>query len=252
MAEILIAEDERNVREGLEDLFVGAGYGVRTAKDGEDALTAYTRRRPDLLLLDLMMPRRDGFEVLSEIRRRDPLLPVLLLTACGEQVDKVKGLGWGADDYITKAFYVTELLARVARALQRAAAVEAARVASAAGSPAETSAAQSDVPSASFAFAHGLVDPSRMVLTGITRAPIPLTAREVGILRLFAHHPDEVLGREHLLGTLWGIGYCGNTRTLDQHIAQLRRKLGRQAGCIETVIGVGYRYVPIRNAGGRR
>ena len=135
MAEILIAEDERNVREGLEDLFVGAGYGVRTAKDGEDALTAYTRRRPDLLLLDLMMPRRDGFEVLSEIRRRDPLLPVLLLTACGEQVDKVKGLGWGADDYITKPFDVNELLARVARALQRAAAVEAARVASAAGSP---------------------------------------------------------------------------------------------------------------------
>ena len=251
MAEILIAEDERNVREGLEDLFVGAGYGVRTAKDGEDALTAYARRRPDLLLLDLMMPRRDGFEVLSEIRRRDPLLPVLLLTACGEQVDKVKGLGWGADDYITKPFDVNELLARVARALQRAAAVEAARVASAAGSPAETS-TQADAPSASFAFACGLVDPSRMVLTGITRAPIPLTAREVGILRLFARHPGEALGREHLLGTLWGIGYCGNTRTLDQHIAQLRRKLGRQAGCIETVIGVGYRYVPARNAGGRR
>ena len=224
MAEILIAEDERNVREGLEDLFVGAGYGVRTAKDGEDALTAYTRRRPDLLLL----------------------------TACGEQVDKVKGLGWGADDYITKPFDVNELLARVARALQRAAAVEAARVVSAAGSPAEASPAQSDAPSASFAFARGMVDPSRMVLTGITRAPIPLTAREVGILRLFAHHPGEVLGREHLLGTLWGIGYCGNTRTLDQHIAQLRRKLGRQAGCIETVIGVGYRYVPLRNVGGRR
>ena len=130
--------------------------------------------------------------------------------------------------------------------------MEAARVASAAGSPAETSAAQADAPSASFAFACGLVYPSRMVLTGITRAPIPLTAREVGILRLFAHHPGEVLGREHLLGTLWGIGYCGNTRTLDQHIAQLRRKLGRQAGCIETVIGVGYRYVPARNAGGRR
>ena len=250
MAEILIAEDDRNVREGLEDLFVGAGYGVRTAKDGQDALTAYARRRPDLLLLDLMMPRRDGFEVLTDIRRRDPLLPVLLLTACDEQVDKVKGLGWGADDYITKPFDVNELLARVARALQRVAAVEADRVTRTVRAPdAEKT---PDSVHASFAFARGMVDPSRMVLTGITRAAIPLTTREVGILRLFAHHPGEVLGREHLLGTLWGIGYCGNTRTLDQHIAQLRKKLGRQAGCIETVVGVGYRYVASNDAGGRR
>ena len=176
MAEILIAEDERNVREGLEDLFVGAGYGVRTAKDGEDALTAYTRRRPDLLLLDLMMPRRDGFEVLSEIRRRDPLLPVLLLTACGEQVDKVKGLGWGADDYITKPFDVNELLARVARALQRAAAVEAARVVSAAGSPAEAA------PAPAFIRGLALVEPNfvRVVraASGLTQAQL---ARRLGV-----------------------------------------------------------------------
>ena len=251
MAEILIAEDDRNVREGLEDLFVGAGYGVRTAKDGQDALTAYAWRRPDLLRQDLKMPRRDGFEVLADIRRRDPLLPVLLLTACGELVDKVKGLGWGADDYITKPFDVNELLARVARALQRAAAVEASRAGQSPGAP--TAEASPEAAAAAFAFARGTVDPSRMTLTGITRAPIPLTMREVGLLRLFAHHPGEALGREHMLGTLWGIGYCGNTRTLDQHIVQLRKKLGRQAGCIETVVGMGYRYVPDRNAGsGRR
>ncbi|MBR4652488.1 MAG: response regulator transcription factor [Kiritimatiellae bacterium] len=243
MAEILIAEDDRNVREGLEDLFAGAGYRVRTARDGAAAIAAYVKHRPDLLLLDVMMPVKDGFEVLSEIRRRDPLLPVLVLTACDEQMDKVRGLGLGADDYVTKPFDITELLARVARALQRAATVEASRA------PAEQPHADSSQDA--FQFAGAIVDPTRLVLTGVSRTPIPLTPREVGILRLLSRHPGEVLGREHLLGTLWGVGYFGNTRTLDQHIAQLRKKLGASAACIQTVIGVGYRYEPGRRPGRR-
>ena len=239
MADILIAEDEKNVREGLEDLFAGAGYSVRAAKDGAEAIAAYMKRRPDLLLLDVMMPRRDGYEVLTEIRRRDPLLPVLVLTARTEPIDKVKGLGLGADDYITKPFDVNELLARVARALQRAAAVKAI-VASARGSKNQPAKSE-DMP---FAFGKAVVDPLCMQMTGVARTPVSLTLREVGMLRLLSRHPGAVLGREHLLGTLWGIGYSGNTRTLDQHIAQLRKKLGRQAACIDTVMGVGYRYMP--------
>ena len=249
MADILIAEDEKNVREGLEDLFAGVGHGVRSAKDGEEALAAWSRRRPDLLLLDVMMPRRDGFEVLTEIRRRDPLLPVLVLSACGEQFDKVKGLGLGADDYITKPFDVNELLARVARALRRDSAMKASRAAIEPQAPESVSVDRKQQP---FAFGKAMVDPLRMQLVGVARSPVPLTQREVGILRLLARHPGVVLGREHLLGTLWGIGYSGNTRTLDQHIAQLRKKLGRQAACIGTVTGVGYRYEPERGGGRRK
>ena len=234
MAEILIAEDERNVREGLADLFAGAGYAVRAVADGAAAVAAVAQKRPDALLLDVMMPKQDGFSALVELRRKDPLLPILLVTARGEGFDKVKGLGLGADDYITKPFNVDELLARVARALARAAAVPAAGA-----PPPEDLSAREPFP-----FAKGVVDPRRLQLTGLVRTPIPLTPREVGLLRIFARHPGEALARSHLLSTLWGIGYAGTTRTLDQHIAQLRKKLGRQAGCLGTVSGVGYRYTP--------
>ena len=246
MADILIAEDEKNVREGLEDLFAGAGYGVRSAKDGAEALAAYMKRRPDLVLLDVMMPRKDGFAVLAEIRRRDPLMPVLVLTARNEQIDKVKGLGLGADDYITKPFDVNELLARVTRALQRDSAVRANRAAAN-----EQGLSPAEAQQMPFEFGRATVDPLRLQLTGVARSPVALTQKEMGVLRLLARHPGVVLGRDHLLGTLWGIGYSGNTRTLDQHIAQLRKKLGRQSICIETVSGVGYRYDPNRVGGGR-
>ena len=115
MAEILIAEDERNVREGLEDLFVGAGYGVRTAKDGEDALTAYTRRRPDLLLLDLMMPGIDGFEVIRRLRENPETadIRIVILSALNSNEDVVKGFNAGADDFIMKPIIMEKLLSCV-------------------------------------------------------------------------------------------------------------------------------------------
>ncbi len=247
MAYILIAEDEKNVREGLEDLFAGAGYEVRSVKDGAEAIASYIKRRPDLLILDIMMPRRDGYEVLAEIRRREPLLPVLVLTARNEPIDKVTGLGRGADDYITKPFDVTELLARVARALQRDAALRASRAAAATNGESQ----YEETPEMSFKFGKATVDPTRMQMIGLGRSPVPVTAREIGIMRILSRHPGVVMEREHLFGTLWGVGYSGSTRTLDQHIAQLRKKLGRQAVCIETVTGVGYRYLPER-ADGRR
>ena len=248
MAYILIAEDEKNVREGLEDLFAGAGYEVRAVRDGAEALAAYMKRRPDLMLLDVMMPRRDGYEVLAEVRRREPLLPVIVLTARNEPIDKVTGLGNGADDYVTKPFDVNELLARVARALQRDAALRASRAAAAANG----GTSNDETLETSFRFGKAVVDPARMQMTGLGRSPVPITARELGVMRVLSRHPGVVMEREHLFGTLWGCGYSGGTRTIDQHIAQLRKKLGRQAACIETVTGVGYRYAPERADGRRR
>jgi DNA-binding response OmpR family regulator len=248
VAYILVAEDEKNVREGLEDLFAGSGYEVRAVKDGAEAVASYMKRRPDLLLLDIMMPRRDGYEVLAEIRRRDPLLPVLVLTARNEPIDKVTGLGKGADDYITKPFDVNELLARVARALQRDAALRASRAAAATNAESPSG----ETADMSFRFGKATVDPARMQMIGLGRSPVPITVRELGIMRVLSRHPGVVMEREHLFGTLWGVGYSCNTRTLDQHIAQLRKKLGRQAACIETVTGAGYRYIPERADGRRR
>ncbi len=137
------------------------------------------------------------------------------------------GLGLGADDYIVKPFGVRELLARVAAALRRA---------TAGSKPAP------DTASALFPFGTRTVDPLRYVLHSPEGAEEPLTERELGLLRLFAAHPGEVLTRDRLLDELWGVRYLGTTRTLDQHIAQLRRKLGSDAVRIETVHGVGYRY----------
>ena len=238
MADLIIAEDETNIREALADLFTGAGYTVRTAENGLGVLPACRKRLPDLVLLDVMMPRKDGLETLKELRRTYATLPVILLTALGESIDKVKGLGLGADDYIVKPPDLDELLARVARAIRRTTEM---KVTMAPPGRYETASDSGQQP---FDFAGVTVDPLRLQLIGRTRAPIALTVREVGILRLFARHPNEVLGREHLLGTLWGVGYVGNTRTLDQHMVQLRKKLGRRAGCLETVIGSGYRYLP--------
>lgn len=248
MAEILIAEDEKNIREALADLFVSSGYQVRQAPNGAVAMDKYGKKRPDLMLLDVMMPRKDGFAVLTEIRRRDPLLPIILLTALGESVDKIKGLGLGADDYVTKPFKLDVLLARVARALQR---VESMR----GGTGSELAASVSNTAGTDevFRFADAEISPARQLLVSRKLGKVALSHREVGILRLFSRHPGEVLGREHLLGTLWGVGYLGSTRTLDQHIASLRRKLGEAAALIETVHGVGYRYLEpkSRKAGGK-
>ncbi len=150
-------------------------------------------------------------------------------------MDKISGLGLGADDYVTKPFELDVLLARVARALKR---VELMRSDAAAATPPPAAAAEK----ASFAFAGFTVDPARMRLGDGARTAAELTAREIRIMRLFARHPGEVLKREHLLETLWGVGHLASTRTLDQHIMALRRKLGDAASVIEMVYGVGYRY----------
>ncbi len=227
MAEILFAEDDADIRKWVAVALTSEGHTVRTVADGEAALTAYAQQRPDLLLLDVMMPRRDGLSVCAEIRTTDPALPILMLTARNTQKDKVTGLGLGADDYMTKPFGLEELFARIAALLRRA----------------NLSTASAPRSSASFTLGAHTIDGTRLVLVTPDGGETPLAAREYELLKLLAAHPGEVLRRDRLLNEIWGVTFYGNTRTLDQHIALIRRKLGADAACIETIRNVGYRLV---------
>jgi DNA-binding response OmpR family regulator len=171
--------------------------------------------------------------VCRAIRRKDARLPVIILTAKGEEIDKVVGFELGADDYITKPFGVRELLARIAAVLRRSRAAPA-------------PAAETGDPPDVFPFGCATVDRRKMRAQSGTRT-FDLSARELKLIECFRARPDEVLSRDELLNRVWGIDYFGTTRTLDQHIAQLRKKIERHPAepeCLLTVHGVGYRYLP--------
>lgn len=228
---ILIAEDDPHIRQGLMDILIGEGYQVEAAADGDEALRKLHDRSFDLALLDIMMPRRSGFDVCREIRRSQSSLAIIMLTAKSEEIDKVVGLELGADDYITKPFGVHELRARIAAVLRRT------RV------PASSEARRDPLPD-TLHMGDAIIDRKRYrgLLTGKS---FRLTPREMVLLETFFSHPDEVLSRDTLLDRAWGVHYQGTTRTLDQHIVQLRKKieLDPTAPCvIVTVHGVGYRY----------
>jgi len=231
---ILVAEDDGHIRQGLVDSLESEGYAVAAVGDGAAALAAYRTEAPDLLLLDIMMPERSGYDVCREIRREDTRTPILMLTAKGEEIDKVVGLELGADDYITKPFGVRELLARVSAALRRARQAAS----SGAGGPAEER-----LPDA-FSFGQARVDRTRYEVRIGARLS-RLTPREMQLLELFFRNPGAVLSRDRMLNAVWGIDYEGTTRTLDQHVAQLRKKVEPKPDSpqvIQTVHGVGYRY----------
>jgi len=223
MADILLAEDDADVRKWVAVALESEGHSVRVAPDGEAALEAFRAQRPDLLVLDVMMPRKDGLAVCREVRASDPALPVLMLTARNTEKDKLAGFGVGADDYVTKPFSMGELFARVAALLRRGALLAQA------------------APAATVDLGSLRLDAARMALVAADGTATPLAARECGLLRLLAAHPGEVLPRERLLNELWGVSFYGNTRTLDQHVALVRRKLGDEAARLETVRNVGYR-----------
>ena len=225
MSEILFAEDDADICKWVAVALETEGYAVRTVPDGEAALAAYAAQRPDLLMLDIMMPKRDGVSVCAEIRRRDAALPILMLTARTAERDKIAGLGAGADDYMTKPFGLGELLARIAALLRRARLVPV----------------QPPRADASFRLGAHMIDGARLTVIAPDGAETPLAAREYELLRLLAAHPGEVLRRDDILDELWGVAFHGNTRTLDQHVALIRRKLGTDAARIETVRNVGYR-----------
>jgi DNA-binding response OmpR family regulator len=232
-ARILIAEDDKNIREGLIDTLESEGYQTVAAVDGDDALTRFRQAGVDLVLLDIMMPGKSGYDVCREIRAHNTQVPIIMLTAKGEEIDKVVGLQLGADDYVTKPFGVHELLARIAAVLRRSH--------PAAAQPASTA----DLPDQ---LVFGTTHIDRKTYRATREAiGFDLSARELKLIEQFYAHPGEVLSRDQLLNAVWGISYYGTTRTLDQHIAQLRKKVEpnpSSPAVITTVHGVGYRYSP--------
>ena len=237
MADILVAEDYPATRSVLRTLLRGAGHTVRFAVNGEEALAQVALKRPDLLLLDVMMPKKSGYEVLGEIRRTDAALPVILLPAKGEKSDVVLGRRIGSDDYVKKPFDGDELLARVAAALRRA---EVSVPPAAPAAPSGGGEAGGD-----FAFASFRVDANRLKLVGARGRVKDLFINEYKILYHLAHHAGEVVSRDEMLKVLWeDEAYFGTTHSIDQAICRLRARLGPDGVCIETVYRVGYRYVP--------
>ena len=225
---VLIAEDDNSLREGLVDLLEAEGYAVATAGNGKEALEKYAETRPDLVMLDVMMPEMSGYDVCREIRKSDSLTPIIMLTAKGEEIDKVVGLELGADDYVTKPFGLHELRARIAAVLRR--------------SKQDETPPANEIPD-QFAIGSSMVNRKTYEVTTGT-AVCSLTARELKLLEVFYTRPNEVLSRNDLLNAAWGVDYFGTTRTLDQHIAQLRKKLEADPANPEyllTVHGVGYK-----------
>ncbi len=206
MAHILVVEDNEDLAFGLSRSLEGEGYTVDIAPDGPSGARLAMERRPALVLLDLMLPGMDGFLTLETMRRAGLTMPVILLTARGAEVDKVHGLRLGADDYVTKPFGLSELMARVAAHLRRAAS-------SGAPGPADV-----------LRFADVEIQPAARVVTK-RGARVALTPREYELLLAFVRRPDVVHSRVALLRDVWGHAADVQTRTVDIHVAELRRKL---------------------------
>ena len=228
---ILIVEDEIALRDGLADLLKGAGHTVEFVSDGLTATKRALDPALELILLDVMLPKLDGIEVCRRVRKARPGLPILMLTAKGSEEDKVRGLKVGADDYVTKPFGVRELLARIQALLRR----------SGGGGSASNKAADEHP----FQIGSATIDPKTFQLKR-GGAVEELTAKELKLLQVFHAHAGEVLSRDKLLNEVWGYNYYGTTRTLDQVIVQLRKKLGDNGSepkHLLTIHGVGYKLV---------
>ncbi len=226
---ILVAEDDANIRMGLVDTLESENYHVVEANNGARALELFNHISFDLIILDVMMPEKSGYDVCQDIRVVNKDIPIIMLTAKGEEFDKVLGLRLGADDYITKPFGIHEFLARISAVLRR--------------SKRETKPEGTALHN-KFQFGKFEVNAKTYKLSG-QDIKIDLSKREVKLIQYFHEHPGVVLSRDDILNAIWGIDYYGTTRTLDQHIAQLRKKIEidpSKPSIITTVHGVGYRY----------
>jgi DNA-binding response OmpR family regulator len=223
---VLVAEDDPAILTGLVDLLEGEGFAVIPARDGVEALAAHAKSAPDIILLDVMMPEKNGYDVCREIRRADPVTPIIMLTAKGEEVDRVVGLELGADDYVVKPFGANELVARIRAVMRR-------------GRPRASSRAE-----APLRFGNVTVDP-RTLRGDRAGTGFEVSQRELALLQLFMNRAGEALDRFTIMDEVWGVRYEGTTRTLDQHIAGLRKKIEADPAHprhITTVHGTGYRF----------
>jgi len=223
---VLLAEDDQFIREGLAEILRSEGYRVLQAEDGETALKLFESATPDFVCLDIMMPKLSGYDVCRQMRDLSPQVPIIFISAKSEEIDKVIGLELGADDFIVKPFGVKEVVARIRAVTRRCRAV--------AQSPAADSFKMGDLE----------------VFTRELRArrgarTIELSLRDVMILELFYSRRGEVLDRNTIFNHCWGEDYLPNSRTLDQHISQLRKRIEispKQPTLIRTVHGAGYRF----------
>lgn len=226
---ILIAEDELYIREGLKDLLESEGYATVSAEDGAKALTLFDREKPDLVLLDIMIPGKDGYALCREIRQRNAEIPVIFISAKSEEIDRVVGLELGADDYIMKPFGTREVVARIRAVTRR-----------------YLKGKQQDNTQepAELAFGDLVLFPKELRARR-GEVSIDLSLRDVRILQLLHANAGKIVDRDALFNHCWGQDYLPSSRTLDQHISKLRKRIERDPQnpeIVRTVHGVGYRY----------
>ncbi len=225
MTRILIVEDEPNMVAGLRDNFEFEGYDVITAPDGVAGLERALTEDPDLVILDVMMPRMSGLDVCRQLKAKRPSVPIIMLTARGQEVDKVVGLELGADDYVTKPFSIRELLARVKAVLRRS-----------------TTAPREQEK---YSFGEVEVDLKSCQVSRLGKE-LEFSSKEFELLKYFLCHPGEALSRDRLLEDVWGYDRFPTTRTVDAHIVRLRQKVEprpEEPRFILTVHGTGYKFV---------
>lgn len=222
---LLVVEDDRAIAKSLRYALEKEGHTVEIAEDGEAAVAAFRRAKPRVILLDLMLPKIDGLEVCRLIRREDPGVPILMLTAKSTEVDKIVGLEMGADDYVTKPFSLREVVTRVKALIRRSGTGEGVGAMRAAGALE--------------------MDTERYQLF-LKKKPLALTGKEFDMLRVLWDANGKALSRDLLLERVWGLDRSADidTRTVDQHIARLRGKLGIERDRLLTIKNVGYRFVP--------
>ncbi|MBC7262739.1 MAG: response regulator transcription factor [Chloroflexi bacterium] len=222
MTTVLIVDDEKNIVELARLYLSKEGFQVYGARNGADALKLVREQKPDLIVLDIMLPQIDGWEVCRQLRREGNFVPIIMLTAKSDDVDKVVGLELGADDYITKPFNPRELVARVKAVLRRA--------------------QMPHRPHLTIDLGQLRIDRDRREVT-VKGQPIRLRSKEFDLLTTLAENPGRVFTRDQLLDQVWGYDYFGGTRTVDVHVARLRERLAGSEVHIETVWGVGYKLV---------
>jgi two-component system alkaline phosphatase synthesis response regulator PhoP len=225
----MVVDDEAHILELIQFNLENAGFRVVTASSGEEGLEKIKNEIPDLLLLDVMLPGIDGLEVCKRLKSggKTSSLPIIMLTAKSEEVDKVLGLELGADDYITKPFSVRELIARVKALLRRSG-----------------PSASAEADSERILVGNLNIDTANYEVYS-KGVKLDLTLKEFELLKMLVQNKGKVLTRDSLLDKVWGYEYYGETRTVDVHIRHLRKKLGEEDGsCIETIRGVGYRFQP--------